>query len=115
MDWDEILGLGAFVIFSALVIAQQLGVFDRVDPHSTEEVADQRKAQGLDEKPDGPPVGSVGLVVTMLRPIGKIRIDGQIWEAKSVGTTIAPLSTVEVVDYSGKTPVVREIQESSDS
>ncbi len=45
--------------------------------------------------------GKTGVVITALRPVGKIELDGEIWEAQSDGEYLAPGTAVEVVETRG--------------
>jgi membrane-bound serine protease (ClpP class) len=54
-------------------------------------------------------VGSRGEAVSLLKPYGKARIDGQLLEVVSDGQLIDSGSKIEVVEVSGKRIVVKEV------
>ena len=54
-------------------------------------------------------LGKSGIAISMLRPIGKIDIDGEILEAISEGTYIEVESKVEVVKIEGSKIIVKKI------
>lgn len=74
-----------------------------------EEVARQRRAQGIDERPKLPAIGSTGRVATRLRPVGTVGIAGQTWEASAESSVIDAATDIQVVDHRGRTLVVRPI------
>lgn len=52
-------------------------------------------------------VGRTARAGTPLRPTGQIKVDGEIWSARSVdGSTIAPYDDVEIVGVRGNTVLV---------
>lgn len=57
----------------------------------------------------GPAIGTVGQSATTLRPAGKVRIDGSLFDVMSEGSFIESGRSVEVVEYDGKRIVVREV------
>lgn len=52
-------------------------------------------------------VGVQGITLTRLAPMGKVQIDGQIFEAKSLDSYIDPRQEVIVIGYDNATLVVR--------
>lgn len=52
-------------------------------------------------------VGVQGVTLTRLAPMGKVQIDGQIFEAKSLDSYIDPRQEVVVIGYDNATLVVR--------
>lgn len=54
-------------------------------------------------------VGVQGITLTRLAPMGKVQIDGQIFEAKSLDSYIDPRQVVIVIGYDNATLVVRGV------
>lgn len=54
-------------------------------------------------------VGAKGVALSRISPMGKVRIDGKEYEAKSDGTYIDQRSEVEVVGFENFTVVVKKI------
>lgn len=54
-------------------------------------------------------VGTKGVALSRISPMGKVRIDGKEYEAKSDGTYIDQRSEVEVVGFENFTVVVKKI------
>lgn len=55
-------------------------------------------------------VGVQGMTLTRLAPMGKVQIDGQIFEAKSLDSYIDPRQVVIVIGYDNATLVVRGVE-----
>ena len=53
-------------------------------------------------------IGATGNVVTELTPVGTIRIEGELWKARSAGKNIAADEEVEVLKLHGLTLTVRD-------
>ena len=51
--------------------------------------------------------GAEGIAITRLAPMGKVRINGNIYEAKSLDSYIDPQSDVVVTDYENSNIIVR--------
>lgn len=54
-------------------------------------------------------VGVRGITMTRLAPMGNVRIDGRIFEAKSLDSYIDPKRQVQVVGYDNATIIVRSV------
>lgn len=54
-------------------------------------------------------VGVVGVAISRLAPMGKVSIDGKIYEAKSEGDYIDQKQSVEVVGFENFSVIVRKI------
>ena len=54
-------------------------------------------------------IGAVGVAATDLRPVGKVRIDGQRIDARAESTQIDADAPVRVIDATGTEVIVREI------
>ena len=77
---------------------QRLALQDKVDGEST-------------ERPDTTlSVGARGVAVSRLSPMGKVEIDGKIYEAKSTDVYIDQRSAVEVVGFENFTAIVRRVE-----
>lgn len=54
-------------------------------------------------------LGAVGVTISRLSPMGKVEVDGKIYEAKSADVFIDQRSKVEVVGYDNFTLIVKKI------
>lgn len=77
---------------------QRLALKDKVDGESTE-----RPETTLS-------VGARGVAVSRLSPMGKVEIDGKVYEAKSTDVYIDQRSAVEVVGFENFTAIVRRAE-----
>lgn len=77
---------------------QRLALKDKVDGESTE-----RPETTLS-------VGARGVAVSRLSPMGKVEIDGKVYEAKSTDVYIDQRSAVEVVGFENFTAIVRRVE-----
>lgn len=57
-----------------------------------------------------PPLGSKGLVMSTLRPAGKVEVEGKLYDAMSTGRFIEKGAAVNVVRYEGSTLFVEEVK-----
>ena len=55
-------------------------------------------------------VGARGVAVSRLSPMGKVEIDGKVYEAKSTDVYIDQRSAVEVVGFENFTAIVRRVE-----
>ena len=61
--------------------------------------------------PDGElQIGARGTSVSRLSPMGKVRIDGRLYEAKSQDVYIDPRSDVEVVGFENFSVIVKKVE-----
>lgn len=77
---------------------QRLALKDKVNGESTE-----RPETTLS-------VGARGVAVSRLSPMGKVEIDGKVYEAKSTDVYIDQRSAVEVVGFENFTAIVRRVE-----
>lgn len=78
---------------------QRLALKDKVEGEST-------------ERPDTTlSVGARGVAVSRLSPMGKIEVDGKLYEAKSADVYIDQRCAVEVVGFDNFAVVVRKVEE----
>lgn len=66
-----------------------------------------------DPKEQGVRIGDEGTALSRLAPMGKVTIEGRIYEAKSLDSYIDPRSSVEVVGFENFNIVVRKKQMSN--
>lgn len=59
-------------------------------------------------------IGDRGIAVTRLAPIGKVMVNGNIYEAKSIDIYIDQRSTVEVTGFDNFTVVVSKVEETAE-
>ena len=77
---------------------QRLALKDKVNGEST-------------ERPEATlSVGARGVAVSRLSPMGKVEIDGKVYEAKSTDVYIDQRSAVEVVGFENFTAIVRRVE-----
>lgn len=57
---------------------------------------------------EGVKIGDTGTTLSRLAPMGKVEIDGRIFEAKSLGDYVDPRQTVEVVGFENFNIVVKK-------
>ena len=72
-----------------------------------EEVVGQRRIQGLDERPKLPAIGTAGRTATPLRPVGKVTVADDTWEASAESRIIDAGEDIRVVGHRGGTLIVR--------
>lgn len=77
---------------------QRFSLKQKIDSASMESPADELKA------------GDRGVTVSRLSPMGKVNIDGKVYEAKSVDAYVDPRSEVEVVGFENFTVIVRLVE-----
>ena len=80
---------------------QRFSLQDRVDGTA------QRMPQQMDVK-----VGDRGVALTRLAPIGRIAVNGQTFEAKSVDRYVDAKSTVEVIGFENFSVIVQPVSSS---
>lgn len=96
-----VLTLIVYVMFGFRVNIFDRGVLSEVNS----------KARGFNSRKDHKDlVGKVGKTISILRPAGKIEIDGSLYDATSQGGFIEKGKTVEVVSFTNGNIVVKEIQ-----
>lgn len=54
--------------------------------------------------------GTIGTTISRLSPMGKIEIEGRLYEAKSLDSYIEQRKKVEVVDFENFTVIVKSVQ-----
>lgn len=65
------------------------------------------ESSSMDSPSDTVKVGQHGVTVSRLSPMGKVNIDGKVYEAKSIDAYIDQRSDVEVVGFENFTVVVK--------
>ncbi len=135
-DWEwTLLGRNVLTVFTGILAAiagigglvlagPKLRMFDRLalttvisdtasgtplPPEGTRPEAGDPGKPGIEAPPAHPFVGRVGTSVTVLRPSGRIELDGQVYGAESDGTYIEAGSRVRVLMVQGNRIVVRAV------
>lgn len=57
--------------------------------------------------------GAIGVAISPLSPEGQIRVQGEVWKARTTGNTIAKGESVRVVEVSGLTVIVEPLKQSA--
>jgi membrane-bound serine protease (ClpP class) len=115
-DWEwNLLGRNAMVVFTGLVVAiagiavvalwgPKTHLFDRLTLNTHIDgnaVSDKEGDVGQSL------IGKIGIAATTLRPVGRVEIDGEVYEAEADGLFVDPGRGVKVTRVRGKTITVR--------
>jgi membrane-bound serine protease (ClpP class) len=122
-DWEwNLFGRNAMVVFIGLVAAitgiaviallgPKTRLFDRLTLKTqitgTATSDEGAQAEGSGRKDSQSLVGKIGIAATTLRPVGRVEIDGEVYEAEADGLFVEPGRGVKVTRVRGNTVTVR--------
>ncbi len=95
-----------FVVFSVVAIVFSL----RAKTWQRFSLKQEIRSSSMPEPDKELQVGARGKSVSRLSPMGKIKIDGRLYEAKSQDVYIDPRSDVEVVGFENFSVIVKKVE-----
>ena len=102
--------IGGVLTIAVVVAAALVAVVMSLRAKTWQRLALNDKVEGtsMDSPAQALKVGDKGVAVSRLSPMGKVKIDGKVYEAKSVDAYIDQRCEVEVVDFENFNVVVKK-------
>lgn len=110
LAFEQSMTLGVVIIVVAILSAVVAVIFSlRAKTWQCFALKQEIRSKSMPQPADDLEVGSRGLTLSRLSPMGKITIDGKIYEAKSLDAYIDPKQEVEVVGFENFSVIVKKI------
>ena len=112
LGFQESTTMGVVMIVLAVVSALVAWVFSlRAKTWQRFALNKEIQSQSMPSPADEVKVGARGVTVSRLSPMGKVEIEGRMYEAKSMDAYIDPKQAVEVVGFENFSVIVKKINQ----
>ncbi len=103
--------VGGFITLAVVIVISLLVTVLSLRAKTWQRLALKNKvtSQSMDTPAESVSVGARGCCISRLSPMGKVNIDGKVYEAKSVDSYIDQRSEVEVVGFENFTVIVKRV------
>lgn len=112
LGFQESTTMGVVMIVLAVVSALVASVFSlRAKTWQRFALNKEIQSQSMPSPADEVKVGARGVTVSRLSPMGKVEIEGRMYEAKSMDAYIDPKCEIEVVGFENFSVIVKKINQ----
>ena len=112
LGFQESTTMGVVMIVLAVVSALVASVFSlRAKTWQRFALNKEIQSQSMPSPADEVKVGARGVTVSRLSPMGKVEIEGRMYEAKSMDAYIDPKCAIEVVGFENFSVIVKKINQ----